>query len=60
MMRKANLTVATCVTLLWTGTALATATPQQNCDNARITAWKAYQSCVDTPGGQGRKGRRLR
>ncbi len=46
-MRKSNLALATCATMLWTGTALATQTTQQNCDYARITAWKVYQSCVD-------------
>ena len=49
-MRKVHLTVAACATLLWAGTALAkfTPSPQQNCDSARITAWKVYQACVDT------------
>jgi hypothetical protein len=32
----------------WIGTAQATPTAQQNCDYARVTAWKVYQSCVDT------------
>ena len=32
----------------WIGTARAAATPQQKCDTARITAWKLYQSCVET------------
>jgi hypothetical protein len=36
-----------CATLLWAGMALATPTPQENCANARITAWKTYVSCVD-------------
>ena len=47
-MRKVRLMVAACATLLWAGTALASATPQQNCDSARIRAWKLYTSCVDT------------
>ncbi len=33
--------------LLSIGAALATPTPQQQCDSARITAWKKYVSCVD-------------
>jgi hypothetical protein len=47
VMRKASLTIAACATLLWAGAALATPTPQQSCDYARITAWKVYTSCVD-------------
>jgi hypothetical protein len=47
-MTKASLMVATCATLLWAGTARATPTAQQNCDNARITAWKVYTSCIDS------------
>ena len=49
-MRKVRLTVAACATLLWAGTALGASapTPQQLCNSARITAWKTYQSCVDT------------
>jgi len=46
-MRKTSLTVAASATLLWAGTVLATPTPQEKCDNARITAWKKYVSCVD-------------
>jgi hypothetical protein len=46
--RKASLTVAACATLLWAGSALATETAQEKCDSGRITAWKTYQSCVDT------------
>jgi hypothetical protein len=46
-MIKAALTVAACATLLWAGTALATVTPQEKCDKARVTAWKAYVACVD-------------
>jgi hypothetical protein len=46
-MWKTTLTVAACATLLWAGTALATPTPQQKCDYARITAWKKYQSCIE-------------
>jgi len=47
-MTKITVTVAACATLLWAGAALATPTPQQNCDNARITAWKVYTSCIDS------------
>lgn len=48
MMTKTTLTVAACATLLWTGAALAIPTHQENCDKARVTAWKTYVSCVDT------------
>jgi hypothetical protein len=48
-MTKASLTIAACATLLWAGTALATPpTAQELCDNARITAWKVYTSCIDS------------
>ena len=40
--------VMACAALVWAGAARATPTPQQQCDNARITAWKVYTSCVDT------------
>ena len=46
-MMKWEWRVAACATLLCAGAALATTTPQQKCDYARITAWKKYQSCVD-------------
>jgi hypothetical protein len=46
-MIKAVLTVAACATLLWAGTALAAPTPQEKCDKAHVTAWKAYVACVD-------------
>lgn len=46
-MMKPTLTATACTTLLWAGAALATPTPQQQCDSARITAWKTYQSCVE-------------
>lgn len=36
-----------CAATLWAGTAIATPTPQQACDYARITAWKAYTSCIE-------------
>ncbi len=45
-MPKAIATMAACSALLCVGTALATPTPQQYCDSARITAWKVYKSCV--------------
>ena len=47
-MRKASLTMLACATLLSTGAALAVPTAQQKCDYTRITAWKAYASCVNT------------
>jgi len=47
-MTKASLTVGACAALLWAGTVLATPTPQQSCDSARITAWKVYLSCVNS------------
>ncbi len=45
-MKTARLTVVACATLLWVRPVLATPTTQQRCDNARITAWEAYVSCV--------------
>jgi hypothetical protein len=47
MMTKTIVTVAACATLLCAGASRATPTAQQQCDYARITAWKVYQSCVD-------------
>jgi hypothetical protein len=44
----ASLTAAACATLLCAGAVRATPTPQENCDSARVTAWKTYLSCVDT------------
>src|SRR5437868_5839230 len=41
-------TITACMALLCAGTALAIPTAQQQCDFARITAWKVYTSCVDT------------
>ena len=38
---------AACAVLLGAGAAVATPTPRQNCDYARITAWKVYQTCVE-------------
>lgn len=40
----------------WMGTAEAKPTPQQQCDYARITAWKVYQSCVDAAVAKDAKG----
>jgi hypothetical protein len=45
---KAIVTRTACIVLLWAGTVLATQTPQQKCDHARVMAWKTYLSCVDT------------
>jgi len=56
MLKTAILTVAACATLLWAGIALATVTPKQHCDNARITAWKKYVSCVDSAVAKDAKG----
>jgi hypothetical protein len=47
VMLRTALRAAAAGTLLWPTTALATPTPQQLCDSARITAWKSYLSCVD-------------
>lgn len=46
-MTRLSLRVVACATLLWGGTVLATPTAQQKCDNARVTAWAKYVSCVD-------------
>ena len=42
-MSRPTLRVAACATLLWAGTATA-----DLCNLARITAWKAYRSCIYT------------
>jgi len=55
-MRKVRLSVAACATLLWAGIALATVTPKQHCDNAGITAWKVYTSCIDSAVAKDAKG----
>jgi hypothetical protein len=47
-MTRLSLRAVACLVLLWSGAALAKITPQQNCDYARITAWKVYVSCVDS------------
>ena len=47
MTTKGTWTLAVGATLLWTGATLATPTVQNKCDNARILAWKKYQSCVN-------------
>lgn len=46
-MKRAIVTVVAYAALLYARTVMATPTPQQNCDNLRIKAWKAYTSCVD-------------
>ena len=46
-MTRSSATLAACATLLWAGMALATPTPQQKCDYARITEWKRFVSCVE-------------
>jgi hypothetical protein len=46
-MTRATVTMAACATLLCAGTALATPTPEQKCDYARITAWAKYARCVE-------------
>ena len=38
---------AACASVLCAGTALGVQTPQEECDQARVTAWKAYVSCVE-------------
>jgi hypothetical protein len=47
VMTRSSLVLTVCATLLWTGTVLAAPTAQQNCDTARITAWRLYVSCVN-------------
>jgi len=46
-MTRATVTVAVCTQLLCAATAFAATTPQQNCDKARLTAWKLFQTCVE-------------
>lgn len=46
-MTKLRLMATAGATLLWAGAVLATPTAQQQCDYARITAWKVYASCVE-------------
>jgi hypothetical protein len=46
-MTKLSVTVAACTMLLSVGSALANPTPQENCDYARVAAWKTYHSCVE-------------
>ena len=55
-MTRPTVTVTVCATLLWSATVLATPTPQQNCDYARITAWGKYVSCVDGVAAKDAKG----
>jgi hypothetical protein len=59
IMKHAIATMAACATLLSAGAAFATLTPtpQQNCDYARLTAWRVYQSCVDAVVAKDAKGR---
>ncbi len=47
-MAKAIVMVAACVALHCAGTAVATPTPQQSCDYARVKEWTKYVSCVDS------------
>jgi hypothetical protein len=56
IMRKSSVMIAACTTLLWAGTAQAIPTPQQQCDYARIIAWKKYVSCVETVVAKAAKG----
>jgi hypothetical protein len=56
MMTKTSSTVAVCATLLCAGTALAMPTAQEKCDNARITAWKVYVTCVESQVAKDAKG----
>ncbi|HVO26734.1 MAG TPA: DUF1566 domain-containing protein [Candidatus Margulisiibacteriota bacterium] len=45
-MTKASVTIAACTALLWAGTALAAATPQQKCEVAKLKAQGALQTCL--------------
>jgi len=45
-----------CATVFLGASALATPTPQQRCDYARITAWKVYTSCIDAVAAKAAKG----
>ena len=45
-MKKAAWILSACTMLMWRTTALATPTAQENCDYARIIAYKQYLSCV--------------
>ena len=45
-MTKASVTIAACAALLWAGTALAAATPQQKCQVAKLKAQGALQACL--------------
>ncbi len=47
-MTRLRVGTAACVAVLCAGTALGKQTPQQKCDQARVTAWKTYLSCVDS------------
>ena len=46
-MTKLSVRAVACIALLWSGAAVAEATPQEQCDGARIAAWGKYLSCVD-------------
>ncbi len=47
MTRIACFVGMTAAVVLWLGTARATQTAQEKCDQARVTAWKTFVSCVD-------------
>lgn len=47
-MRKASLTVPACAILLWTGAAQAVLTGQQRCEQAKLKAQGALQTCLKT------------
>jgi hypothetical protein len=46
VMAKASVTIATCIALLYAGTARVTQTPQQKCEVAKLTAQGALQACL--------------
>ena len=47
-MRRIRLMITACASLAWAATGLASSTPQENCDYARVTAWNRYVACVET------------
>lgn len=52
---KTFATIAIFATITWARSSAAVA-PQQRCDEARISAWKAYSSCIDSTLAKNAKG----
>jgi uncharacterized protein DUF1566 len=46
-MSRATCAASVCAVVLCAATAFGLPTPQQQCDSARIKAWKSYVSCID-------------